>query len=167
MKRIALSKGLHVLIDDRDLDYLSQWKWTAAQSNKTYYAYRKTSRATGQRNVYMHRVVAERMGLHSRRVDHWDGNGLNNCRSNLRSASQSQNAMNREQPRSNSSGLKGVSRTPNGRWRARITVDWREKHLGTFDAPSDAAHAYDQAAMKCHGEFARLNTARRLVSGKT
>jgi len=40
MKRIALSKGLHVLIDDRDFDYLSQWKWTAAQSNKTYYAYR-------------------------------------------------------------------------------------------------------------------------------
>jgi len=97
------------------------------------------------------------MRLPPGRVDHTDGNGLNNCRANLRSATQSQNGMNRRK-QGNKSGYKGVSRATNSnRWQARIRVNRKATHIGTFDTRIEAARAYDEAALVLHGEFARLN----------
>jgi hypothetical protein len=36
-------------------------------------------------------------------------------------------------------------------------VDCKSKFIGYFDNEIDAAKAYDQAAIKYHGEFASLN----------
>lgn len=57
----------------------------------------------------------------------------------------------------NTSGYWGVSPTPDGRWRAAITVAGRCIHLGYFTAPEDAAYAYDTAALEHRGVEARLN----------
>lgn len=91
-------------------------------------------------------------------VDHKDGNGLNNTRENLRLALQKQNAKNRQKVAVGSSRFKGVHWSKTHRvWVARIQTDGRGYHLGTFDKEEDAARAYDEAAIRFHGEYARLN----------
>jgi hypothetical protein len=109
----------------------------------------------------MHRVVASRMGLHVEgiNIDHKDNNGTHNWRSNLRLATTSQNGANRLPNRNSVSGYKGVTRhLHQGRWQAQIQVNGSKLYLGLFDSRVDAAKAYNDAALKYFGEFARLNT---------
>lgn len=90
------------------------------------------------------------------RLDHKDTNPGNNDPSNLREASRMQNSGNRGAAKHNKLGIKGVSKA-NSRsgYCARITINGKYTHLGTF-CTIDAAHvAYVQAAKKHFGEFAR------------
>jgi hypothetical protein len=91
-------------------------------------------------------------------VDHRNGDGLDNHRDNLRIATRSQNACNRHNTKSKAScrfsGLFFDKRR--GKWMSRIVVNGKI-FLGYFDSEIDAARAYDAAAKKYHGEFARLN----------
>jgi len=91
-----------------------------------------------------------------RRVDHINGNGLDNRRSNLRIATSQQNNRNRKICNLNTSGFKGV-RLDRNKWRADIRIDGKRKNLGRFVNPEAAAAAYDEAARKYFGEFATLN----------
>lgn len=76
--------------------------------------------------------------------------------SNLREATRSQNAMNARKQRDNTSGFKGVSRW-RGKWQAKIQRDGKQRFLGAFSTPQDAALAYKNAAINLHGEFARVS----------
>jgi hypothetical protein len=58
--------------------------------------------------------------------------------------------------RDNTSGYKGVQKSRK-RWIARIMVNGKHIGLGTFDAPEEAARAYDRAAKLYHGDFAVPN----------
>lgn len=75
---------------------------------------------------------------------------------NIREATRSQNMANTPLRRTNTSGLKGVSWAKDrNAWRAQITVNRRNRVIGTFRA-KDAAHAaYRAAAAEAHGAFAR------------
>jgi len=151
MKTIPLTRGLVALVDDEDYDRLSAYRWQAAGGDGTrVYARRVDPHHAGGR-IYMHREVLGAKGCFV--VDHIDGNTLDNRRSNLRVCTQRDNAKNVSARHT----LKGIRRTPEGRWAARITVDYREIHLGHFDNPAAAARAYDSAAMERFGAFARLN----------
>lgn len=55
-----------------------------------------------------------------------------------------------------SSKFKGVSHHKK-KWRATITYNYKNLHLGTFDDQIDAAKAYDTAALKYFGQYAFLN----------
>ena len=152
MKRIPLTQGKEALVDDCDYEYLMQWKWCARKDRDTFYAGRSRP------NVPMHRVIAERAGMKidGLEVDHWNHDGLDNQLSNLRPATKSQNQSNRGPTKNNTSGYKGVD-WHEGRWRASIQVAQKRTHLGHFDDKHDAARAYNEAVVKFHKEFARLN----------
>ncbi len=90
--------------------------------------------------------------------DHIDGNGLNNRRSNLRPASNSQQVANQGVRSDNTSGYKGVTwREDRGKWEAKIQSGGKRRCLGLFDDKIEAAKVYDHAALEAFGEFAVLN----------
>ena len=103
-----------------------------------------------------------------KRIDHKNGNKLDNRRCNLRPAAHNQNMWNRNLDHDNTSGFKGASfrrdKAKMGHschWQARIVVDRRIVFLGYHKTASDAALAYDAAARTYFGAFARLNFPKR------
>ena len=158
-KEIPLTCGKVAIVDASDYDFLMHWKWTARRNGRNnWYAYRKKRKAEGARsqNIHMHQVI---LGLGDGvKVDHRDGNGLHNWRSNLRRATQAQNRCNNRLPSNNTSGFKGVTfykRT--GRWMAQISIFNKTTCLGYFGTAIEAARVYDAAAVEHYGEFANLN----------
>jgi hypothetical protein len=91
-------------------------------------------------------------------VDHINGDKSDNRWSNLRAANNSQNHANIGLLSSNTSGLKGVVRTRR-KWGAQIQVSKKNLWLGNFDCPAAASFAYQIAADKAFGEFARWEAA--------
>lgn len=91
-------------------------------------------------------------------IDHINGQPSDNRLANLRAANSAQNKHNATLRRTNTSGTKGVRwHRQRCKWCARITYAGQERHLGLFDRKIDAAAAYDAAAKKFFGEFARPN----------
>jgi hypothetical protein len=173
VKRIALkSKKYHtryVLVDDEDFPSLSQWVWYPKYDPKsnTLYAVRIEKDADGRSHTkQMHReILSAGDGFD---VDHRDGKGLNNQRSNLRVCTRQQNTWNSGKYMKGTSIYKGVSfckRT--GYFSARICLDGKVVRLGLFRDENSAGEAYNLAASKLFGEFAHLNDIRstnRVVS---
>jgi hypothetical protein len=150
-KEIPLNRGLTAIVDDADYEILSRHRWCVPPAGKRPYALR-TVGDTGRR-LAMHRVILNAPdGL---QVDHINGDGLDNRRSNLRLATNAQNLQNQKRRSTNTSGYKGVSLYRDGRWSARIRANGRRVFLGYFATPELAHAAYCAAAEKYHGEFAR------------
>ena len=107
---------------------------------------------------YAHRIIF--MMFHGRlpeQIDHIDGDRSNNLLSNLREASNAQNNRNTKLRSTNQTGFKGVFYNKiNKNYNARIMVNYKGLHLGCFDTPEEAYEAYKKAALKLHGDFARL-----------
>jgi hypothetical protein len=158
MKQIQLTKGQVTLVDDGDYAWLSQWKWHCleVESGKQYAA-RKEGK--NRHTILMHRQIVNAPA--NIQVDHRDTNGLHNFRTNLRLATALQNRQNRDKTRANRSGYKGVRRNRAAKhvesWMAEIGMSGKRIYLGCFKTPEEAALAYDKAAVKFYGEFARLN----------
>lgn len=89
-------------------------------------------------------------------IDHINMNRLDNRLENLRQATHSQNQMNGEYRKRNKLGVKGVT-TRNGKFYASISIARKVKHLGTFQSIQAASAAYNAAATKYYGAFARLS----------
>lgn len=156
MKQIQLTQNQVALVDDVDFQMLSQWKWHAVKSRNKIYSYRQDCSKIPYKTVLMHRIVIN--AKNGDIVDHIDGDGLNNQKSNLRICTNTENMRNREKPLNNTSGYKGVSLYKRySRYVAYIFFEGKRKHLGYFDDPIDAARAYDAKAKEYFGEFANLN----------
>ncbi len=110
----------------------------------------------GRKKLYLHRLI---MGTPAGMMtDHLNGKTLDNRRANLRICTRSQNGMNRGPDGDNPNGLKGIKRVKGARiptWTAKIKVNGKAKHLGSFRTPEEAHAAYCNAAPIYHGEFAR------------
>ena len=160
MKQIELTQGQYALVDDKDYEWLNQYKWYACKERPgNFYAVRNSSGANGKRHtIKMHRQL---LGLEygdKREGDHWDHNTLNNCRNNIRICTHKQNGMNRKPDRNTSSRYRGVSwNTWAKKWVAQTTIDGERTHLGYYNDEEIAALAFDLVARKAYGKFAYLN----------
>jgi hypothetical protein len=138
---IPLSKNRITIIDAEDWEKVSKYKWAAKEGPYTCYA------AAARHGLLMHRLImATPRGF---LTDHIDRDGLNNRRSNLRIATQSQNLVN-----SKTSGklLRGVEKSGRG-FAARITVKGKKLYLGTFNTELEAHEAHINKSIEIYGEF--------------
>lgn len=159
MKLIPLTQGQFAIIDDEWFEELIKYKWHARWSPDagTFYATRNIKIRTGvRRTIQMHRVILNApKGI---KVDHRDGVGTNNLLTNIRLAPGNGNDYNRGKNSNNSSGFKGVTwDNYSKKWKANIMVNRRQKSLGRHLHILNAALAYNEAALKIHGEFAYQN----------
>lgn len=158
MKTIKLTMGYEAVVDDADYAAVSKFKWYAQKnSDNQHNVYARRSFKVGEKQCgqQMHHFI---LPVHSGLVvDHIDGNGLNNCRSNLRLVSPKSNRINARKVRGKSK-FKGVGIRYNGKFSASLRKDGKLIWLGTFENEIDAAKAYDDAALKIFGhELARGN----------
>lgn len=152
MKKLHLTQGKVALVDDEDFEWLSRWKWSYNQNG---YAIRNSKVRKKQTRHYLHREILQ--ADRSQRVDHIDGDPLNNQRSNLRICSQAENVQNSRIRSDNKSGFKGVSfHARSGKWQASICTKGSRNHLGLFNTVEEAADAYLEASKLHHGEFSCL-----------
>ncbi len=158
---IPLNKGFWAVVDDDDMELVTGIKWRVWEGQGQRYAC-ATMRIDGRRkNVAMHRFI---LGAGpSDRIDHWDGDGLNNQRDNFRYVTRGQNKSNSHKRALASSPLKGVRK--NGlRWRAQISAreffETKPWFIGDFETETDAGLAYDAVARIVFGKFARVNFPR-------
>jgi hypothetical protein len=147
---IPLTRGMWATIDLADFERVRTFKWQPHKEGRTWYARNSTSSTTS-----MHRVIMQ--ATTGQFIDHIDGDGLNNRRSNLRFATLSQNQGNRRLSKNNKSGYKGVSWNNHSRkWLAQIVIQNKNIYLGLFDSIEDARVAYAEAAKRYFGDFMRL-----------
>jgi len=156
-RKIRLTEGKYTIVDLQDFYLLNDYDWVTYGKGDCIYAVRHLISAdVKEQIVRMHRYIMK--APEELLVDHKNGDGLDNRRSNLRLATFSQNMQNRRKHKKTSSKFLGVCFDKrNGKWRAKIKYNGKTIHLGRFDNEEDAARAYDAAAKKYYGEFARVN----------
>jgi len=157
MKYIPLTQGKFAIVDDDMYEYLNQWKWCLRKkSERSFYAGRND-----WENKKNHIVTMQQLIMNPPKgmvIDHINGNGLDNRRCNLRICTREQNLKNQKRHKNNKCGYKGVHWVPLlKKWRAGIYSDGKDIYIGVYASLEDAAKAYNKAAIKYHGEFARLN----------
>ena len=148
-KKIHLTQGKYALVDEADYEWLNQWRWHISHG----YARRNAIINGLKTTVSMHQQL---MGFVGKDIDHINGDRLDNRRSNLRICNDMLNQRNRKI--NYNKKFKGVNwHKKIGAWQVCIRIDKKLKHLGTFDNEIMAAKAYNKAARRYFGEYARLN----------
>lgn len=151
---IPLTHGYVAIVDAADAEQVSTRAWSARVDGRNVYAVIKVRTPQGSRRLLGMHTFLTGHGL----VDHINGNGLDNRRSNLRSATTAENQRNARRRSDNTSGFKGVHwDAAQRRWKAQISVGGKRLSRGRYPTAEDAARAYDRAARELHGEFATLN----------
>jgi hypothetical protein len=152
---IHLTKCRYALVDVEQWDRVRRFRWCASESTPGLTYAKTADPLEPQKKLYLHRLVLNAPQAYH--VDHRNGRTLDCRLANLRLCSAQQNGAN-SRSRGGSSRFKGVmGPTKHGVWLARICVEYRSRHLGSFRTEEAAALAYDDAARAAWGPFARCN----------
>jgi len=152
---IPLTQNAHVIIDAEDFISLCNRKWSLWQKTQSQSRYARSNEKG--KTIYMHREIMN--APKGMEIDHINGNGLDNRKSNLRVCTKAQNQQNAKKRTGKSSVFKGVCWEKDRRkWRASIKpVNKKRFNIGRFISEIDAAKAYDVEALYYFGEFAKTN----------
>jgi hypothetical protein len=169
MRTIRLGDGYVALVDDEDADRALSVRWTVKEPRQpggSPYAVFVRHTKAGVVSLSLHRFIA---GANAGElVDHRNGEGLDNRRSNLRRCTSRENARNRTRyvrRKRLSGGFLGVYYNKRARlWVASIHAgetdangEAKKISLKLYSTPEEAARVYDSAAAYYFGEFASLN----------
>lgn len=153
---IYVGDGRFAICDWADWPLVKAYNWRLTTKNKNGCLYAQAwdrQEKSTRRRITMHGVISGHSGM----TDHINGNGLDNRRVNLRPATKQQNAFN-QKSHGGTSKYKGVCReAKSNSWRAYITHNGKRISLGRHQTEEDAATAYNLAARKLFGDFARVN----------
>jgi hypothetical protein len=155
MKQIPLTKGLVAQVDDEDYSTVDALRWRAIPYKGTHLA---VTNIEADFLTYLHRFVMRIGRGDSTCVVHKDGNGLNNCKSNLKVVKRGYLQKRRVPNKQAFSKYKGVGYHRRfKKWTARITINGVTKSLGYYKSEKAAALAYNRAAKAHFGKDAYLN----------
>lgn|SRR5699024_5424629 len=157
MRKIKLTKGKYAIVDKDVYEEINKYNWYCSYQG---YACRKTPKKDRDKGkpsvIFMHRFILNHDG--SEDVDHINNDRLDNRRENLRICERSDNLRNQQKSQNSSSKYKGVCwQRRDKKWQAYIMYNGKNKYLGYFDSEQEAAQAYNESALKYHGEYALLN----------
>jgi hypothetical protein len=151
MKKVELTQGKYAYVDNNDYKWLIKGKWYSHkqrhdQTKEHYYA--RGWLLGLNKPIMMHRAIMEKLLGRSleknEQIDHIDGNGLNNKKSNLRVVNRRENSQNRHEFKT--SEYPGVSWNKRDKvWVAKIQVGKKHKNLGSFNNEMNAYSTYLKA----------------------
>jgi len=117
--------------------------------HKCGYYHLSLNKETRRKNYDVHTLVWDAFGNHKRngrilQVDHIDNNKLNNCIDNLQLLTNRENCSKGIIARGNTtSKYLGVGWNKNTKkWRAKILINGKQKHLGLFNSEQEASKSY-------------------------
>ena len=150
--------GKHtIIIDTEDWDKVKGHRWCILAGPRYRYPYAKTNiphpdggfRKNGYKRVTSLRIHHLILGKppKGKVVDHYNHNGLDNRKDNLRFLTNQQNLLNSRSRRNSSSKHRGVSwlKTKN-KWEAQIMFNYKKIHIGYFTCEDEAGKAVNDKA---------------------
>lgn len=141
------------LIDKEDYELVKDYRWKITPDSHTLYV---QGRRKGRgKLIPIHRILLN-ISDGNIFVDHIDGNGLNNLKSNLRKSNYSDNNKNSSIRKDNTTGYKGVTKNKN-KYIARIQNNKKRITIGSYNTAEEAALAYNEYSLKLHKDLGKLN----------
>ena len=145
---VPLTQGREAIIDAESIEIISGKNWCAHKIRNTIYAATNVNGKTR----HMHKFIMPHVDKMV--VDHANGDGLDNRKSNLRYCTISENAFNQKVRSDNKSGFKGVYFSSTyKKWTSEIYVNKKKIHLGRYNTKDEAAKAYKKASLELHKCF--------------
>lgn len=150
-------RNYSVILDKDDfitIKMVKKWSITKNLCGQVYFSYSKN-----RKNIYLHKLIMNcPKGLV---VDHINGNTLDNRKLNLRICTKLENQYNQKKHKGNRhSKYKGVTFRKDLKskpWESFIYNNYKSTRLGYFASEQEAAIAYNEAAKRVYGQFAKLN----------
>jgi|SRR3990170_7896221 len=171
-KLIKLTQEKFAIVDNADFDWLNQWKWFARNggSPTLWYAVRNGKWIKNQQKknrsqpiIRMHRLILN--CPEHLEIDHINGKGLDNRRSNLRVVDHTTNCFNQHKLRTNkTSKYQGVYWGKRiKKWVAQIGFSYKIRYLGSFETEEEAQKVYVRTREKIlkNQELRRKNNAKQ------
>lgn len=146
-------KGEPFWFDKEDYDKIKDYCWFYDKKGYVTATEKKT-----KKTIFLHVLIMSPVPLNMV-VDHKkhpprNEHKYDNRKLNLEIKTQSQNMMNASLSSNNTSGVKGVSWSNNEqKWKARICINNKQIHLGTFANKEDAILARKNAEEKYFGRY--------------